>query len=138
MAWTIAARSSTLGAHSYPGPATRRGCGDTRTSARTRSGWEAANSAVKPQPSSIETSTGCSEPTASITAWTSSICSSSGVAPAIPSDIPLPRRSNRISRANDASRSRKRAKDGSSQDSSMFDRYDGTSTTSSGPSPTTW
>ena len=73
-----------------------------------------------------------------MTARTSSICSSSDVVPAIPSDIPLPRRSNRISRENDAIRSKKRAYDGSSQKSSMFDRYDGTNTTSSGPSPTTW
>lgn len=50
----------------------------------------------------------------------------------------LPRRSNRITRANDESRPNRRAKLGSSQNNSMFDRYGGTTTTSSGPSPTTW
>ena len=57
--------------------------------------------------------------------------------PGVPSDIPVPRRSNTISRENDAIRSKKRAKSGTSH-ISMFDRNDGTSTTSSGPSPTTW
>ncbi len=94
--------------------------------------------AARPQPSAAERRAGCADAAAAITARTSSTCSSSGEAPATPSDIPVPRRSNAISRANAASRRRNPATPGISQAISMFDRNAGTRTTSSGPSPTTW
>jgi len=43
-----------------------------------------------------------------------------------------------MSRENDASRSKNRTASGSSQNTSIFDIQPGTSTRSSGPSPTTW
>jgi len=60
-------------------------------------------------------------PAAPITARTSSTCSSSGVTPATPSDIPLPRRSKRITREKDARRVKRCATDGISQNISVFD-----------------
>ena len=60
--------------------------------------------AARPLPSAAERRAGCADAAAAITARTSSTCSSSGEAPATPSDIPVPRRSNTIRRANAASR----------------------------------
>ena len=60
------------------------------TSARAAPGCEAANIAARPQPSAAERRAGCADPAAAITARTSSTCSSSGEAPATPSDIPVP------------------------------------------------
>ena len=94
--------------------------------------------AARPQPSAIERSAGCGDPAAAITARTSSTCSSNGEAPATPPDIPVPRRSNAIRRANAASRCRNPATPGISHAISMFDKKAGTSRRSSGPSPTTW
>ncbi len=71
-----------------------------------RSGWVAANSAAIAPPSSIAYTAARSEPAASITATTSSICSSSVGARPSGSDSPVPRRSNMISRLNEASRSK--------------------------------
>ena len=74
------------------------------TSAAVRSGWVAANSATIGPPSETPSSAARSEPTASITARTSSIRSSSGATPWTRSDRPVPRLSNRISRPIPASR----------------------------------
>ena len=54
------------------------------------------------------------------------------------SDRPVPRLSKRISRENDASRLRNRAKDGSFQKYSRCETQPMTKTRSSGPSPHTW
>ena len=60
------------------------------------------------------------------------------MAPATPSDIPHPRRSKTISRANDPTSASCRARAGMSHASSMFETNVGTTTTSSEPSPTIW
>src|SRR4029450_1646977 len=54
------------------------------------------------------------------------------------SDRPVPRLSNRMSRANEARRSRNLASPGSSHISSILETHPGTYTRSNGPSPTTW
>src|SRR5262249_22100565 len=56
----------------------------------------------------------------------------------IGSDAPVPRRSNRISRLNDARRRRNLAEDGSSQMPSTLLNHPFTKTRSIAPSPTTW
>ena len=139
IASTIAARSSTLGAHSYPGPRDEAGLRrhqDERPHEVRMGGREQRRQAAalgdRDQHRLLGADARRSPPGRRRSAPPAASPRRS------PSDIPLPRRSNRISRENDASRSRKRAQDGSSQTISMFDMYDGTSTTSSGPSPTTW
>ncbi len=78
-------------------------------SARVRSGYVAANRAHIALPSVLPNSAACSDPTALITACTSSMrCSSVGVLE-IRSDSPVPRLSKRISRENDANLRRNRA-----------------------------
>ena len=69
-----------------------------------------------------------SDPTASMTARTSSIrCSSVGSSLAgTGSDIPVPRLSNRISRENEARRSKPSARSGSSHASSTCETQPGT------------
>ncbi len=54
------------------------------------------------------------------------------------SERPVPRLSNRISRANDASREKKRACSGSSHWYSRWEANPGAKIRSRGPSPTTW
>src|SRR2546421_4670095 len=75
------------------------------------------------------------EPTASITARTSSMRSSSVGTPADGSDSPVPRLSNKIRRLNDANRRKKRAEAFASHQFSMCDTKPGTKTKSTGPSP---
>jgi len=75
----------------------------------------AANTAAMAPPSSWANTAARSEPAASITATTSSICSSSVGAVSTGSDNPDPRRSNMINRENDAIRLKYRATTGSSQ-----------------------
>jgi hypothetical protein len=77
------------------------------------------------------------EPAASITASTSSICSSSVGAPKNGSDRPEPRLSNVITLANWVSRAMTRSSDGSAQRYSTCDIHGGIQTRSSGPSPST-
>ena len=91
-------------------------------------------------PSECPSSAARSDPTASITARTSSMRSSSVGNPSVGtgSDRPVPRLSNRISRENEARRSRNLASPGSSHISSMLETHPGTYTRSNGPSPTTW
>jgi hypothetical protein len=67
----------------------------------------------------IANSVACSEPAASITARTSSICSSSVAGPQQRSDMPEPRRSKRIRRPRAAMRSKYRATVGCSHSTSM-------------------
>ena len=76
-------------------------------SAFVRSGYVAANRRLMLPPSEAPNTVARSEPTASITALTSSIrCSRvGGSRSGTGSDIPVPRLSNRISRAKEASRS---------------------------------
>ena len=62
-------------------------------SERTRSGAVAANSIAIAPPSMIAIRSARSAPAASITARTSSTCSSSVAVPPVRSDIPVPRRS---------------------------------------------
>jgi hypothetical protein len=78
------------------------------------------------------------EPTASITARMSSIRSCIVGALVAGSDMPVPRLSKTISRANDARRVRRWARFGSSQASSTWETNPGTSTRSIGASPSTW
>src|SRR6185369_5318331 len=85
------------------------------TSEATRSGYVAANIVAMAAPSDIPNNAARDEPTASITARTSSIRSSSVGTPAMRSDIPTPRLSKRINREKDAKRRRYRATEGSSQ-----------------------
>ena len=79
-----------------------------------------------------------SAPAASITARTSSTCSSSVAVPPVRSDIPVPRRSKRITRPSPPSRAKKRATVGWSQSDSTAENVCGTKTMSRSPSPSTW
>ena len=92
--------------------------------------------AARPQPSAIQRSAGCGDPAAAITAAHVVHLLFQREAPATPPDIPVPRRSNVIRRANAASRCRNPATPGISHAISMFDKKAGTSRRSSGPSPT--
>ena len=78
-------------------------------SAEVRSGYVAANTAAIGPPSQNANNAARSQPTASITARTSSIRVSIPPSAEGRSDNLVPRLSNRISRAKDPSRSRKRA-----------------------------
>ena len=89
-------------------------------------------------PSDIPISAARSEPAASITARTSSIRSSSVAAFGTGSESPTPRRSKRITRANELRRSTKRVCAGLSQIRSRWEMNGKATTTSIGPSPTTW
>lgn len=97
-----------------------------RISADTRSGWVAANVIASGPPSSEATTAVRFEPTASITAITSSICSSSVGAPSTGSERPEPRRSKLISRENEQSRSMNAAILGSAPSSSIWETHVGT------------
>ena len=108
-----------------------------RSKATVRSGKLAANSIDIGPPSDSPISAARSEPTASITARTSSMRSSS-VPTCARSESPIPRLSNRITRANEPSRSMKRRYDGSSHLTWRFVNEPSTKTMSTGPSPTTW
>ena len=79
-------------------------------------------------PSEWPKSVARSDPTASITARTSSIRSSSvgRWVRSTGSDNPVPRLSKVIKRENDANRRKKRANDGSSHITSMFETHPGT------------
>jgi hypothetical protein len=78
-----------------------------------------------------------SEPAASMTASTSSICSSRVGAPKKGSDSPEPRRSKVMTRANSCSRCPKRSSVGSAHRYSTCEIQGGTQTRSIGPSPWT-
>ena len=110
------------------------------TSASVFSGYVAANRLQSGPPSETPSSTARSEPTASITARTSSRrCSSVGsFSTGTGSDSPVPRLSKRIRRDIDASRPRNRANDGSLQKYSRCDTHPITKTRSTGPDPRTW
>ena len=103
------------------------------------SGWEAANSAVRPQPSTMREQhrlLGADRvdhrlDVIDLLLQRRRPGDPIGHPAPAPVEQDQPRERRRAAR-------RSRARDGSSQNSSMFDRYDGTSTTSSGPSPTTW
>ena len=91
-----------------------------------------------PPPSDTPQSAARSDPTASMTARTSSMrCSSVGMA-LTRSESPVPRLSKRMSRANEAMRSICGPMNGISQATSTWETNPGTITMSSGPSPTTW
>src|SRR5438445_3772085 len=81
-----------------------------------------------------------SKPTASMTARTSSIRSSSvgTAASETRSDRPVPRLSKKTSLEKEARRRRNRASDGSSQKCSTCETKPGTNTRFKGPSPRTW
>ena len=113
-----------------------RGIGANSASERTRSGWVAANRQASAVPSVSASTVGRSQPAASSTASTSSICSSSG-AGGTRSDMPLPRRSNWTRRANDVRRANIRASRGSVHRCSICETQEFTSRTSCGPSPAT-
>lgn len=89
-------------------------------------------------PSSTPKITARSIPAASMTAITSSTCSSTGGMGATRSESPVPRRSIMAGRDESASRRKNRASRGSSQRISTLPPKPGTSTRFSGPSPTTW
>jgi hypothetical protein len=110
------------------------------TSASVFSGYVAAKSAESGPPSETPTSAACLDPTASITARTSSMrCSSEGSSLSeTRSERPVPRLSNRMSRENDARRERNRAKSMFFQKYSRCETQPITKTRSIGPSPTTW
>ena len=108
-----------------------------RISELTRSGWLAAKVMASGPPSSEATSAVRWEPTASITARMSSICSSSVGAPSTGSESPDPRRSNVIRRANEHSRSMNAAMFGSEASCSICETQVGTYS-SSGPRPIAW
>ena len=78
------------------------------------------------------------EPTASMTARTSSIRVSSVGAPLTGSDMPVPRLSNLISRENDAISTKAAPKLGQLPGDSRCVTNPGTKTRSKGPSPMTW
>ena len=106
------------------------------TSACVRSGYVAANRIDIGTPSEMPMSTARSEPTASITARTSSIRSSSGTGATLRSERPRPRLSKRIRRLNDASPRKKRAIAGFSHSTSRWLAKPCTNTRSRSPSPT--
>jgi hypothetical protein len=108
-----------------------------RMSLETRSGYVAANKTLIAQPSEYPKSVARLEPTASITARTSSIrCSSEG-ASYILSDKPCPRLSKVTTRANLERRRRKAVHPANSCWNSMFDMKPGIRIISTGPSPIT-
>ena len=88
-------------------------------------------------PSSVPQIAARSDPAASMTASTSSICSSSVGAPKSGSDSPDPRRSNVITRANWVRRFPNRSSVGSAHRYSTCEIQGGTQTRSMGPSPST-
>ena len=88
-------------------------------------------------PSSVPAIHARSDPAASITARTSSICSSSVGAPASGSDRPEPRRSKVITRANWVSRAITRASDSSDQRYSTCEIHGGIQTRSMSSLPST-
>jgi hypothetical protein len=98
----------------------------------------AANSRLIAAPSESPKNAARREPTASITARTSSIRVSSVGAPVTGSDIPVPRLSKRIRRENAPSSSGSFEKPGSFHCSSRWVTNPGTKTRSNGPSPHTW
>ena len=114
-----------------------RGIGANSESELTRSGCVAANRQASALPSVSASTAARSEPAASSTASTSSICSSSG-AGGTRSDMPLPRRSNWMKRANVVRRSNIRATRGSVHRCSICETQELTSSRSCGPSPATW
>ena len=95
----------------------------------------AANIAAIGPPSSVPVIAARSEPAASITASTSSICSSSVGAPDSGSDSPDPRRSNVITRANWVRRPITASSVGSDHRYSTCDTQGGIQTRSRSPSP---
>ena len=107
------------------------------SNATVRCGKLAAKSIDIGPPSDSPISAARSEPTASITARTSSILSSS-VPAWTRSERPMPRLSNRITRAKEPRRSTKRRYEGSSQTTCRLVTKPSTKTMSTGPSPTTW
>src|SRR5262249_58022140 len=101
-------------------------------------GKVAANSKLIAAPSATPTNAAHVEPTASMTARTSSIRSSSVGTPTTESEEPTPRLSNRISRPNDVSRSTVSRNGGSyASGPSMLHTSGGTNSTSKGPVPST-
>src|SRR6266545_5832225 len=115
-----------------------RGYALDRTSAGVRSGYVAAKRRLIAAPSELPKSAARLEPTASITALTSSMRVSSVGAPLTRSDMPVPRLSKRMSRQKEASRSRVGANEGIVQTSSTCVTNGGMKTRSKGPSPRTW
>jgi hypothetical protein len=93
---------------SYPGAAEMRAVAFTRTRASVRSGYVAAKSSAIGAASATPMIAARSRPTASITADTSSIQSSSGGSSfdGIGSERPIPYLSNEISRLNEERRLR--------------------------------
>src|SRR5579871_2916200 len=110
------------------------------TSARVRLGWEAANRTETGAPSDVASSAARLLPAASSTALRSltRVSRLGGSRPSTRSLSPVPRASNRISRATLESRCRKWANPASSQCTSRFASQPGTKTRSSAPCPTTW
>lgn len=108
-------------------------------SATVRSGLVAANSAAIGPASKTPMIAARSEPTAAITASTSSMYVSQGgsASKGSGSELPEPRRSNRISRENVAMRLYIAAATGSSQSRSTLPYVPAETTRSGGPSPTT-
>ncbi len=117
--------SSGVRPYGQSGPRTVFTTGAYRTSDRVRSGYEPQNSSIMAPPRAPPNTAARSEPAASITARRSSICTSSTGGSSPMSESPIPRMSNRISRENDASRSRNRAHRGSSHMTSRFDQIPG-------------
>jgi hypothetical protein len=111
------------------------------TSALTRSGLVAAKKIAMGPASAVEArSAARSLPAASMTAATSSAKPSQGgrSSGGAGSEAPVPRRSNWITRENDASERRKYAAPGSSQRVSTWLKLPTASSRSGGPSPITW
>ena len=107
----------------------------TRTRCDTRSGYVAANNTLMGQPSENPSRIVRFEPTASMTARTSSIRSSSDGTPDTRSDRPCPLLSNVTTRANPDKRCRNAVNPGSSWWNSTWEIAPGTMTMSSGPCP---
>ena len=89
-------------------------------------------------PSETPSSAARSEPTASITARTSSIRTSSDGAPLTRSDIPVPRLSNGSAGRTTRAAGVNAASDGICHASSTCETNGGMWTRSNGPSPSTW
>ena len=104
---------------------------DPRTSDVTRSGWVAANIAAMAAPSPHAAIATRLDPAASMTAAMSSARRSRAGTPAIRSERPVPRLSNKSSRPIAARRSRNRANSGSSHMTSRCETQPGTNTRSS-------
>ena len=129
--------SSGVRPHGKSGAHANRGFGSNHTIECTRSGFEAASIAFGDPDSNTPARIGRCAPTASITASVSDTRVSRFGSATLRLDNPIPRRSCRITRANEVTSRVHAALNGSSSSTSMLPGQSDCQTTSTGPSPST-